>query len=239
MRFLKGERVRHPTKPEWGIGQVLEETLGDNVRVFFVGAGEKVLKLSSVSLTKLYGDEAAHPLLDNLKPIHKGKAIKYRNLKQLTENFERFFPRGFYGDEYLQSERNYKVEAHNLMLSLINQQSFGLLLDSQNYNEICKRALQVVNKTNLIFPNEKMSLKDGLKPSRNNQLFSESLYSLLYNQDELEKRFNAFSDCLMEINAAKWTIATYFLFITFPDKHMFLKPTVTQEAVEICSFELN
>jgi hypothetical protein len=32
---------------------------------------------------------------------------------------------------------------------------------------------------------------------------------------------------------------TYFLFIADPDNHMFLKPTVTQNAADLCAFELN
>ncbi len=41
------------------------------------------------------------------------------------------------------------------------------------------------------------------------------------------------------MDAAKWTIITYFLFFAFPDEHMFTKPVVTQEAAETCAFELN
>ena len=54
------------------------------------------------------------------------------------------------------------------------------LLESQNYDEIVRRALQVINKINLISPNEKMSLKDSLKTSENIQLFAKSLFDLLY-----------------------------------------------------------
>lgn len=239
MKFFRGERVKHPDKPEWDIGQVMEDSFEEKVRVFFVGAGEKVLKPSSTNLIKVQGDEASHPVLDNLRLVKQGKAAKYRSLSQLVDHFLREFHGGFYGDKYFQKERNYKVDAHNLMLSLLNQQSFSSLLASHNHHEICKRALQVVNKTNLIFPNEKMSLRDGLNSDQNQQLFSEKLYSLLYGEDELDRRFNTFSDCLMDINAAKWTIATYFLFMTFPRDHMFLKPTVTQKAAEVCAFELN
>jgi hypothetical protein len=236
MKFLQGEWVKHP---EWGIGQVLEDSFEEKVWVFFVGIGKKRLQLSSVNLIKVQEDEAVHLGLDNLNFINKGKAAKYRGMSQLIEHFRRVFPEGFYGDDYLQMERNYKVDAHKLLVNLLEQESFSSLLASHNYHEICKRSMQVVNKTNLIFPNEKMSLRDGLKSEQHEQPFSRTLYSLLYGEDELEKRFNAFSDCLMNINAAKWTIATYFLFMAFPNDHMFLKPAVTQEAAEICGFELN
>jgi hypothetical protein len=39
--------------------------------------------------------------------------------------------------------------------------------------------------------------------------------------------------------AAKWTIATYFLFLVHPDRYMFLKPTVTQHAADISGFDIH
>lgn len=47
MKFRQGDRVRHPNKPDWGIGQVLDDSDGDDVRVFFVGVGEKSLSSST------------------------------------------------------------------------------------------------------------------------------------------------------------------------------------------------
>lgn len=239
MKFAQGERVKHLGKPEWGLGQVLDDSSGDTVRVFFVGVGEKTLKFQYINLAKVEGVEAAHPVLDNLKTAKKDKGIKYRSLPLLIESFLREFPDGFYGAKFHEYERDYKVDAHELMLRNLDAGNFSSLLAANEYPEICRRALQVVQKTNLIFPNEIMSLKDGLNADSGKKMFSESLYSLLYGEGELEHRFEKFSDCLLEMNAAKWTTQTYFLFITYPDKHIFLKPTVTQEAAEVCGFELN
>ncbi|MBN2286918.1 MAG: hypothetical protein JXI43_10755, partial [Tissierellales bacterium] len=113
------------------------------------------------------------------------------------------------------------------------------LLKSEDYAEITRLALRIVNATNLIFPNEKMSLKDGLDSVRSQKEFAEALHSLLFGREQLEHRFVAFANVLENINAAKWTTATYFLFIMHPDKYMFVKPTVTQYSSELCSFEIN
>jgi hypothetical protein len=239
MKFTQGDRVKHPNKLDWGIGQVLDGGSGDSVRVFFVGAGEKTLSLKFVDLIKVQGVESAHPVLDNLKVVRKSGGCKYRSLPLLRENFLKVFPDGFYGGAYHRHERNYKVDAHDLMAKTLGQSDFNSLLSSANYQEICKRALSVVNKTNLIFPNEKMSLKEGLASESGQKLFSETLFSLLYGEGDLENRFDAFADALERLGAAKWTVATYFPFITFPDQHIFLKPEVTQKAAEVCGFELN
>ena len=69
--------------------------------------------------------------------------------------------------------------------------------------------------------------------------FTIALYGLLFEDGELKIRFNAFIHVFEEIKAANWPTATNFLFILEPDKYMFVKPTVTQFATEICKFEIN
>ena len=67
-----------------------------------------------------------------------------------------------------------------------------------------------------------------------------ALVDLLYGAaDKYERRFSRFANVLEEIDAAKWTTATYFPYLVFPKKHMFLKPTVTQKAAELCGFEIS
>ena len=46
-------------------------------------------------------------------------------------------------------------------------------------------------------------------------------------------------DVLSQMGAAKWTIATYFLFLAFPNEHFFIKPTPTKRITDACSVELN
>lgn len=237
MAFVKGDRVKHPSKPEWGLGQVLEDSAGNRVHVFFVGSGEKTLSLPHAPLVLVRGEEAKHAGLDYLKV--PGKGVKYRSLADSIEKFKAMFPGGFSSLRYKKEERDYKVEAHHLMRRLLDAHEYEPLLAAGDYEEICRRALQVVNKTNLIFPNEKMDLKDGLASSTHQRRLAESLHSLLYGGGGMEERFEGFADCLMKIGAAKWTVATYFSFLFYPDEHMFLKPSVTQDAAEMCAFELN
>lgn len=41
-----GDRVKHRSAPDWGIGQVLEPPSGGKVKIFFAKAGVKLLALS-------------------------------------------------------------------------------------------------------------------------------------------------------------------------------------------------
>ena len=52
---------------------------------------------------------------------------------------------------------NYKQETHLLSQEILSKDSLSELLIEENYKEITKRALTIVNKTNLIFKQEKMA----------------------------------------------------------------------------------
>lgn len=227
MSFKKGDRVRHPTQGDWGLGEVLTDSNGEKVRVFFEGAGEKTISLHHVMLDYVPKDEAMHPGLDHLRIPAGSSRVRYQSLSESIEQFLGRFPRGFYGDRFAAEEREYKWRAHQLAQELLSLSELARLLSVHDDREVCRRALRVANATNLIFPNEKMALKDGLESAAHQQAFATTLYDLLHGDGALQPRFERYIALLESIEAAKWTIATYFLFIVYPDTYIFLKPTVT------------
>lgn len=66
MEYRKGDRVRHPKRLEWGVGQVLADSSGGSVKIFFERAGEKVISLDFVQPVKLVGVDAGSAILDSL-----------------------------------------------------------------------------------------------------------------------------------------------------------------------------
>jgi len=239
MAFRKGDRVRHPSLSEWGVGEVLDDSNGKTVRVFFVGAGDKTLMLDHVAPVKVSGAEGQHPVLDNLHQKVTSGVTRYYSLPQAIESFLGRFPDGFYGERFAHEERNYKVSAHELAREHLAAETLGSSVKKGDFSEVCKRALKVANSTNLIFPNEKMALKDGLASAANQALFATNLVELLWGSAEYQDRFKSFCEALEECEAAKWTNATYYPFLVHPGQHMFVKPTVTQLAAELCGFEIN
>ncbi len=237
--YSKGDRVRHPTKESWGLGEVLGDSDGESVRVFFEGAGEKLLGLAYVQPVKVTGAEAESTLLDNLYLCKSAAGFRFKSLPESIQFFLKEFPGGFHGERLYKHERKYKETAHALAKELLEPRTLRSLLDGGDYDAICTRALKVVNATNLIFPNEKMQLKDGLKASEHKAKFAAALVDLLYGGEAYQDRFERFATMLEEIDSAKWTVATYFPFFVFPAEHMFLKPTVTQSAAELCGFEIS
>lgn len=232
-----GDVIKNPKTPHWGAGRVLAVGNGE-VRVFFLHGGEKKLSLAHVTLEKAEGPEADSIILKNpdLDILLKDKSFK--SMPEALKDFLNLFPKGFDDALYLENERDYKVVAHHLQQELLGREEFERFMEPEDYEEICHRALQVVNKTNIIFPNEKMALKDGLKSEEHKRMFAEALYFHLYGDGTVEERFLRLARCLEELDAAKWTIATYFLFIGFPDQFPFMKPTVVQHAAKLVKADL-
>jgi hypothetical protein len=233
-----GDIIRNSKKADWGPGRILETRSEGTVRVFFLNAGVKNLSLQHVTLEKVDGEEANNFILQNphIEKLLKDK--EFKSLPQALQDFRGLFPEGFSDPRYLKNERDYKIEAHELLHELLGREEYGQLLKEENYEEICSRALKIVNKTNIIFPNEKMALKDGLKPDAMKRMFAEALYFHLYGDGTIEERFMRLARCLEELDAAKWTTATYFLFIGFPEEFQFMKPTVVQNAAKLVKADL-
>ncbi len=66
-----------------------------------------------------------------------------------------------------------------------------------------------------------------------------SLGMQLYGDQPLQVRFEQFASMLYKISAAKWPIATYFLFLSDPGAQVFVKPEVTKSAAEVLGIDIN
>lgn len=251
--FKKGERVRHATKTEWGIGEVLANAANGKVSVFFEDIGPKEFDLAVAKFVRVSGADAESDYLTALVKHYRSEVSKsprpgaekrpeFLPFPKAVENFLSFFPAGFSDPAYVdgpRSERKYKLDAHLLMANLLGKKAFKDLMDLGNFKEIQDRAKRVINKTNLISPYEKIWLSNGIASESNQQRFAECLYDQLYGSDKLETRFERFAEMLSQIGAAKWPIATYFSFIRFPETEIFLKPVVTQQAARVLNQEIN
>jgi hypothetical protein len=160
------------------------------------------------------------------------------------DKFLRFYPKGFNDPEYLRCERDYKVEAHAKWCELLNQEEFDRLLEEKQFLEICRRAVQIEAKTNLLARFEKSALHDAVKVERAAELAAVGLFDLVYGDDDFQVRFEEFATDLRswptrQTSPFKWTIATIFPFLALPKQHIFLKPEVTNAAAKRRHFSLN
>jgi hypothetical protein len=173
------------------------DTSPDKIRVYFENSGEKVISKAAYKLQLV--DSPEHDIMAPTR--NQGRINKLPekrvSFNLMAEDFHKWFPNGGLKDNcYTDWERNYKLVAHNTMLDLLNQETFGNLLHDKEYEEICSKALRVMNMTNLLHHMETISFKNGLDSFENKKAFSEKLYDLLYDTDQFERHFTSFSNFL-------------------------------------------
>jgi len=239
MNYSKGERIKHPRKEDWGLGELLKDSHDEKIWVFFTEVGEKILSLKHMTPTRIDGNKAESVVLDNLVTSAQSDRKKYKNIRMLIADFLKIYPDGFDDGEYFKKERDRKVTAHHRAVELLDEEDLNTLLQKSEYDAVCQRALQVIDGTNLIYPNEKALLRTALSTETQQKLFAEGVYQLLYGTSEFQRRFLDFSTVLKKIGAPKWTIISYLLFVVFPEKYMFVKPRITEKAAEVSAFEIN
>lgn len=243
--YKRGDRVRHSTKTDWGLGEVLDDQMGDKVWIIFEDVGLKQFSLERTPLDRVVGDEALSPYLNTLVQFHRKHAARKSQsatdaipFAAAVRNFLGFFPTGFADPKFISSEREYKVRAHEYMREYMGPEEVASLVGSENFKEICDRALEAIKKTNLIHYYEVILLRKAMASDARQRLFAVELVNLLHGTAALEVRFESFVRMLYKTGAAKWTIATYFLFVAFPNDHFFLKPEVTKHAAGVLHYDI-
>ncbi|HKP02936.1 MAG TPA: hypothetical protein VJU77_06170 [Chthoniobacterales bacterium] len=158
--------------------------------------------------------------------------------------FLRFFPKGFRDETYLAWERDYKWETHQRWEQALNRNVFRRLLDKREYAEIAARAVRTEQRSrhSMIFSFEKMALRDAVKSTSGARAFATGLYEFLHGRGSNEARFAAWCETIAALprkqtRVLTWPLVTVFGFIAQPDKHIFLKPTVTKIAARKYGFD--
>ena len=247
---------------KFGFGKVLElyGTKKDpRAKIFFVGeeesdpkdVGEKTMMPNIPSMSILNDEEletlykhADFILLDTIGT--DSDTTHYKNIYEAIKGFKKELnTEDFNGEFYLKDERAYKVHFHEVALAYFNQRAFEALLEQNEYETLFSNLKKVFasrhegfsqNLTDNRFETPKFY--DALASHENKTLFFKALFDLLYGDETFEIRFTNWVDTLKEIEFAKWTIATIFLFIIYPDTYMFVKPNTTKNALEVTGFSV-
>jgi hypothetical protein len=156
--------------------------------------------------------------------------------------FLAYFPDGFADEEYLATERGYKVAAHERWLDDLSQEQHRVLLDAGRFDEIAERASRIEGRTHLLFSFEKMALRDAIRSKTGAEAFATGLYDRLYGRAGPERRFDSFTEVLAGLprrqsRVLTWPVHTVFGFIARPGEHLYVKPMVTQRAARAYAFD--
>ena len=156
--------------------------------------------------------------------------------------FLRFFPGGFHDETYIDWERGYKWEAHERWLERLDPAGFKTLLERERFSEVAEHVVRVESRTNLLFSFEKMALRDAVRSPAGARQFSLGLYDFLHGPGEEPARFSRWVEVVgglprRQTRVLTWPVVTVFGFIAAPERHIFLKPTVTRVAAREYGFD--
>jgi hypothetical protein len=157
--------------------------------------------------------------------------------------FRRFFADGFWDENYIAWERDYKWQAHLRWRSTLDQAEHQRLLRAKAFAEVAGRALKIESRTNLLFAFEKIALRDAVGKRQGAKLFAEGLYDFLYAKGDDDARFDDWCEVVASLprfqtRVLTWPAVTVFGFIAQPKKHFFMKPMVTRRAATEYGYEL-
>jgi len=163
------------------------------------------------------------------------RQLELRHIPGMIATFKEQYPGGFYGEQQARDERDYKVRAAAEFKELLGKTEFEALLHSGEYQTLYDRAARLVGLTNFIQGSfEKPVLLDTIKA--NTSAYMTALFELVWGADELEQRFDRFVEFSESLNLAKWTDVTYFMFLSDPEKHMFVKPEMLKRSLQISQY---
>ena len=151
--------------------------------------------------------------------------------------FLSFFRQGFTDEKYLNWERGYKWEACEKWRQQLNRTEFYALLRNGEFLEIANRAVKIESPTNLLFSFEKMALRDAVRSPEGAKIFATALFEFLFGPGKPEPKYHHWSQAVSALPKKQSRVLTHpiitvFPFIAQPEKHIFLKPTVTRRAAE-------
>lgn len=176
-------------------------------------------------------DQPIHPQLTPAARKCRGKFLEY-------------FPDGFQDADYLELERGYKWETHQRWEEALGLRSFRGLIKAGAYSEIAARAIRVEQRSrhSMIFSFEKMALRDAVRSPAGARAFATGLFDFLHGRGDLSQRFERWVRVVASLprrqtRVLTWPLVTVFGFIAQPDRHMFLKPTVTRLAARAYGYE--
>jgi hypothetical protein len=248
-KLKKGQRVNHTSRPDWGLGQLMEDENANEIRVFFPKKGEFLMQTADRDRLELV--ISVEPPLDippkipPKKPGVKQKPKVTIDMDMAKERFLEKFPGGFYGKRLLDVERDYKVALSRVAHQLLGKDVLLPLMVAEHYQLVFENANDFIKYQTKItrnhFPSvfEKLKFRDGLKKLDSPQRFAHSFYEYLHGEGDLEPRFTRFAQVLEQMEADKWPIISNFRFFLFPATDVFIKPLNLQRAADVSSVEIN
>lgn len=173
---------------------------------------------------EVLSDEDEQRLLTRLRNEAGKLEPNYFGINGAIARFLRFMPGGFEGERNLGQEREYKLRAHRQLNEVL-----PLDRAREGTAEDAARLRAAAVWINLLSPYESMHLKEALEgPSGPAFIRGAATFA----EGDVDAGSEGMRQAMKRHGPFTWPIATYFPFLWQPDRHMFLKPTVTRDFAE-------
>lgn len=168
-----------------------------------------------------------------------------RGLRAAERRFCEIFPGRFRDPTYVDWERTYKWQAHELARQLLGRGELDRLLRGGDHREIARRAIAVYArpKLNLLALYEWMALREALVDPDGARRFAPALRDLLYGPGHYRARFESYLEVLdglpqRQSRLCKWPVVTLYPFLVLPEEHLVVKPNLMKRAAKTFGADL-
>lgn len=253
-RVENGMLVMHV---KFGLGKVVH-TSGDRLYIVFRDQSERAARIFKRSFPGISLAEVQSDLvLDNLSPLSEEGGNWVLPSERLSADaavalFLEQWPRGFEDADYVESERVKRDKSHRLFIETLGKGQLAALVADDNVAELAARAKTLIEQTKLLSPVEEAALFEALDIGYAARSYFGALNELLtveYDENDasderLEKAFRNYVNicaALPQVGESRvfaWQNVTLLPFVAQPNRHMFLKPGVTQRAANTLAFDL-
>jgi hypothetical protein len=260
------EIYRHPAKPEWGRGILVEERESKLILHWEDGAEHAVGsayrdRLEAVEVPEDEAAQLAEQILGqrtkSLRAIERSRARSTRKrttarpaariaFEEQLRRFEVSFPGGFRGEAFERAERGIgpggepiegsRQAAVAMAREILSPSAFG---EPAAVFEACTRLL---GSTNLVHPFEgPVRFKTIVADDR--PRFAEALGEVLHGGGDYGHRFERYVEALAVRSAGRptrptWPLSTIFQGLLAPEAHLFVKPKLLQEQAVILHLDI-
>lgn len=138
------------------------------------------------------------------------------------------------------------MAAHTTWRSLLGGGHAEKMLGEGNVERLTEAALAAESKVyNLLYKLERSALRKALEDREAAARFFRALLAFIPAEgDTAAPAFHALVDATAKLpetggKVLTWPVVTLFPFIADPKRHLFVKPSITQEAAKWVAFELN
>ena len=166
-------------------------------------------------------------------------------LRGARRRFTEIFPGRFRDETYVDWERTYKWQAHELWTELLGRAELDRLLARREFREIGARAIAIYArpKLNLLALYEWMALREALADPTGARRFAPALRELVYGAGPYRPRFEHFIEELDQLpqrqtRLCKWPVVTLYPFIALPEQHLVVKPNLMKRAASTFGADL-